>query len=258
MAWEKLEPSGRPLLEAYKAQLVSIPAGKLLRRTGMMSVLRERPAKGIVARLTGKTEVITAEEPILSEVATIPAFQMGRTPVTVGMWQEFCGATHREMQAPPDHPVWGSGWDAVRDHPIVRVTWEDCQAYADWAGLVLPTAAQWEYAASGGDGRVYPWGDDWDASKCQCSKKSRVDSGGTSRVGSFPAGPFGLYDMAGNVFEWSADWYDDTKTFRCLHGGAWGHSAREEFCCAYRGRMVPTMWSFFWGFRLANLPHISR
>ncbi len=83
-----------------------------------------------------------------------------RTDVTVAQYRKFCTATGREM---PDAPDWG--WQD--DHPVVNVDWDDANAYADWAGAALPTEAQWEKAARGTDGRIYPWGNDWDATKCQ-------------------------------------------------------------------------------------------
>nr|WP_309692976.1 SUMF1/EgtB/PvdO family nonheme iron enzyme [Armatimonas sp.] len=92
---------------------------------------------------------------------TLSPFQMGRTPVTVGMWQEFCEATKRTIPECPISPVWEDGWDRMWDHPIVNVSWIECKAYADWAELLLPTEAQWEYAARGGlVGKIYPWGDE--------------------------------------------------------------------------------------------------
>nr|WP_309692364.1 SUMF1/EgtB/PvdO family nonheme iron enzyme [Armatimonas sp.] len=206
-------------------------------------------------------EVKTSEYPLLSaykaELVPIPGFstpfRMGRTPVTVGMWQEYAkaelGGTMPEL---PKYPVWEDGWESVLEHPIVNVSWEDCKAYADWAGLLLPTEAQWEFAASGGDGRVYPWGDTWDASKCRCSKKKWGDCGGTSAVGSFPAGPFGLVDMAGNVWEWCDGWYGDTQTYRPLRGGSWSYVDAGDFRCAYRSRDDPGGRIYDVGFRLSS------
>ena len=88
-------------------------------------------------------------------------------------------------------------------YPVVNVTWDQAVAMCQFEGKRLPTEAEWEYAATGGDGRRFPWGNDFDASLVP------VSAGDTLAVASFPGGasPFGAYDMAGNVLEWVADWY---------------------------------------------------
>ncbi len=78
-------------------------------------------------------------------------FKMGRTEVSVGMWREYCRHTGIRMPSEPSY-----GWNEL--HPIGSVSWNECQAYAKWAGLRLPSENEWELAASGGDGRNYPWG----------------------------------------------------------------------------------------------------
>ena len=103
------------------------------------------------------------------------------------------------MPRPPDfNPAWGHP-----DHPIVNVTWDDAKRYCDWAGGRLPTEAEWEYAARGGkQGKKYPWGDEINQAH------ANYDSTGTTPVAKYPQNYWGLYDVSGNVWEWTKDWYD--------------------------------------------------
>ncbi len=128
----------------------------------------------------------------------LDGFWMYKFEVTVAQYRKFCKETNREM------PATTATWRLRTDYPIANVSWEDADAYAQWAGAHLPTEAQWEKAARGTDGREWPWGSQRDDSKCAGNGK-RVHP-----VGSYPAGasPYGCMDMTGNVWEWCADWFD--------------------------------------------------
>jgi len=127
-------------------------------------------------------------------------------------WRYVAGANWRH----PDGPT--STIEGKDDHPVVHICWFDAVAYADWAGKRLPTEAQWEIAARGGIARSrYVWGDDprpggkWQANiwEGHFPDQNTSDDGfaRTAPVATFPANRFGLYDIAGNVWEWCADWY---------------------------------------------------
>jgi formylglycine-generating enzyme required for sulfatase activity len=131
-------------------------------------------------------------------------------------WRWVPGADWRHPTGP------GSSIDGQEQHPVVQVAWEDVEAYATWAGKDLATEAEWEFAARGGlDGAVFTWGDEdtqhstpmantWRGQFPFKSTKAR-GAERTSPVGSFPPNGYGLFDMAGNVWEWTSDWFVDRR-----------------------------------------------
>jgi formylglycine-generating enzyme required for sulfatase activity len=144
----------------------------------------------------------------------LPDYYLAQTPVTNAQYQAFVEATaHRT----PQHWQNGLPPHGKADHPVVHVSWFDALAYCRWLAEVtgkptrLPSEAEWEKGARGDDGRLYPWGNQWNAQCCN-TQESALDD--TTPVGAYPQGasPYGLLDMVGNVWEWTSSlWGKEMK-----------------------------------------------
>jgi len=249
-AWEvvgQLDGASVPLALAgqareLRAAIAALPsAGEVRRFAPSNAAYGYVPAGSFtMGCVAGDRECERDEEPA-HRVTISRGFWVKTTEVTVGEYRVFAGATGRGM---PESP----GFPQSDDHPVVRVSWDEAEAYCRWAGGRLPSEAEWEYAARGGqEGWIYPWGNERPVCRKGVGNGARFDDDagcdaenvrtrGTDPVGSYTANGFGLYDMAGNVWEWCADWYDgsyyasspstdprgpSSGAGRVLRGGSW-------------------------------------
>ena len=138
---------------------------------------------------------------------TLTPFLLHEREVTWAQFRRYAAATGATPPPPP------RSWQPSAAEPVVNVTWAEADAYCRWAGGRLPTEAEWEYAARGPDARRYPWGDRWDPARTN-SMQPEDGFAEASPAGAFPSGasPFGVLDLAGNVWEWTADWYGERRS----------------------------------------------
>jgi formylglycine-generating enzyme required for sulfatase activity len=193
------------------------------------------------------------------EVTLTQGFWLYKHEVTIGQIQKVLNYTPPGCQGQPPN------------HPAVNVDWNVAMIYAGkMEGVTLPTEAQWEYAARGPEGRLYPWGDEWDAARCQ-SGEDRHGEPSTAPVGAFPSGASwcGAMDLAGNVWECVLDAYRSdaygvpgsparpgtdplvpptTPDFRVIRGGSW-RDTRFNLRCANRLKVPHDFYEVFMGFR---------
>lgn len=193
--------AARPTATPKPSDMITIPAGKFL--MGSNSDHIEQAAAWCNCGISNYTDELYMHEVFVS------TFSIDRYEVTNAQFMAFVKATGYVTDAEKKNEAntWRTAFTAGKEnHPVVWMSWNDANAYCKWAGKRLPTEAEWEKAARGTDARIFPWGNNWDPNKLNVWVSGPQD---TSKVGSYPDGasPYGVMDMAGNVWEWVADWY---------------------------------------------------
>ncbi len=254
---------------------------------------RERDGMVMVYVPAGEFEMGSGQESPVHKVG-LDAFWIDQTEMTNAWFATFLNEQGNQVE---DGVSWlepGAGESGIvyghieeedgvfspqagyEDHPVIEVSWYGAAAYCAWAGGRLPTEAEWEYAARGAQGWVYPWGDAFDGTRvnyCDASctqkwKDTDFDDGSAewAPVGSYPSGASwcGAMDMAGNVWEWVSDWWSedyyahsrsqnpqgpDGGTFRIARGGSW-FDEPERVSTSVRKGLTPSSYRMHWvGFR---------
>lgn len=196
---------------------------------------------------------------------TLPEFRISRVPVTNRHYLQFVAATHYPT---PGHWAEGQPQPGTEDFPVTYISWQDAQAFCQWAGVRLPSEAEWEKAARGTDGRWWPWGDNLpDGARCHFNGQAQGVAPAAQSVlpvGQLPLGasPYGVLDLAGNVWEWTNSRYqrypyhvaDGRETLtppgvRVVRGGSYNHDLR-QIRCAARDGMAAGVRDVYIGFRV--------
>ncbi len=217
-SWPEERPAHRVRVDAFwmdETDVTNAQFAKFVEATGYVTTAEKAPNLEEIMRESAPG---TPPPPREALVPGSLVFQPPDSPVKdlrdySQWWHWTPGASWRHPEGP------GSSIEGREDHPVVHVSWYDAVAYAKWAGKRLPTEAEWEFAARGGlDGTTYTWGnEEFSESKPQCNcwqgvfpNKNTAKDGyeRTSPVRAFPANGYGLYDMAGNVWQWCGDCYD--------------------------------------------------
>ncbi|WKZ40976.1 MAG: SUMF1/EgtB/PvdO family nonheme iron enzyme [Anaerolineales bacterium] len=264
---QAVPPAAEAARLVFEPQMVRIPAGKFL-----MGTTKEQAQEILKIGNNNDTwqRLLEWEQP--QHIVELPEYSIGKYPVTNREYQAFV----RDARYKPPR-----GWDGAQfpsekgGHPVVNVSWNDAMEYCRWLRKQsnieyrLPTEAEWEKAARGEDGRMYPWGNAFDPKKAN-SIESGI--GNTSEVGQFsPQGdsPYGCADMAGNVWEWCNDWFDEQNykhhkdgekkprnAQKGQRGGSWKND-RWPIRCARRNSSASDSFSDITGFRVVIPPVIK-
>jgi formylglycine-generating enzyme required for sulfatase activity len=227
----------------------------------------------------------------------VDEFFIGAHPVTNAEYAEFVGDTghpspaigrlpliasgplEAQFRSIADRHLWANGTPPPgrANHPVTLVRFEDALTYCSWLTgktgktIRLPTEAEWERAARGGqEGQRFPWGDNLEPGAAHfVPRGGRKEYFDTAEVGSYPPNAFNLFDMAGNVWEWVSDWYTrhyysqaqyrnpkgpESGPMRIVRGGSWVNADGRYLRCAYRHKVPPDSYTYSIGFRIAYSP----
>jgi formylglycine-generating enzyme required for sulfatase activity len=268
MMWLKLAPQSHPERGKMLALLAKAQSSKEL-------VLDWVTVPGGEFDM-GADDANAAEDEKPKHKVTLDTFLIGKHEVTNAQYQMFVKATgHRSPEncCDPKYNIWKGNepLGGTDELPVINVSWDDAVAFCKWTGSRLPTEAEWEKAARGTDGRTYPWGNEppsgnranysfdpvsmWDG-PASLAKKDQYEYGRS---------PFGAFEMAGNVWEWVQDWYDenyykgspaknpkgpDKGEARVIRGASWRNTA-DMLRAANRNKHAPTERRVYIGFRCA-------
>jgi formylglycine-generating enzyme required for sulfatase activity len=209
------------------------------------------PAGSFVYGCNGEAGRECPSSEVAAQRTELGAFQIDRTEVRVS---EYRHCVDEGACAAPT-VARGCNWNAPGrgEHPVNCVDWEEAKTYCEWIGKRLPTEQEWEKAARGTDGRIYPWGDDGPSCDVAVMNGAPGCGGGTAPVGSRDRGrsPYGLFDMAGNVFEWTGSLYASGGEARVLRGGSWKNDAT-AIRSSHREGALPNLRDASVGFRCAQ------
>ena len=237
--------------QAAKSEMVAVPAGAF--KMGCNEAVDNR---------------CTKDEKPYHDVH-LDAFRIDKYEVTVAQYKACVAA---DVCSAPQTGA-GCNWDRSgrENHPVNCVDWDMANSFCEWAGKRLPTEAEWEKAARGKDGRKYPWGNQ--EAGCRYAVMSSMGKDGCGKDRTWPVcskkagnSPYGACDMAGNVWEWVADWYrwdyyskspaknptgPSGGARHVQHGGAWLKSKPKDLRVSNRNELQPAMWGSVIGFRCA-------
>jgi len=241
-AFAQRKTPGTEERQTVKHEMIEIPAGEFVMGTS------EEEIDALCKKHQVARSWFITESP--KRKIRLEAFHIDKYPVTNAQYAEFVKATG--SQPPP-------GWKGktcpshILNHPVTGVRYKHAIAYAEWAGLRLPTEEEWEKAARGPDGFIYPWGNQWETDRCNYNTRPEESWGrGTTSVDAYPKGasPYGVVDMVGNVMEWTATKWGNSPVVK---GGAWILTQPYNMRCAMRSYTRPPVnATAYLGFRCAK------